>query len=447
VADISASPTLAPRGIPIRAFTHFCLATILVLDALEGYTIGGMPLPWIGMAMAIPVMIVTSAHQRLRAPPGTAVYLVLLLWLFGNTSVASMLGPYADMHPSTATTPYPVFVLLRAYSFLGYLLLMVIIYTYAQTEERQRLVDFIIMLGVVMTAYATYVFIAQRYGLPVPRKTRYGTGEAGAQAGGDSGEFGDGNERYFARLAGSFREPSFLAVWLIVPFFLSLTRGRRLINWRTAVLGFGLLGTGSLTTAVAIPIALLLALVFMNPFRKQSLIILLSIGGTVGLVLYGLDLATRTLIPGSENFGFMSQFTIRLERVMEGGIGASNRGYAYEKLFDSDFSLEGIGLGNCHIYYSRGAATPVSFLSLYIHMWFAGGAIGLALLVVYLLTPLALLMLRHGVRERETVWLVAAHICWLIVYFVNAESFSVMPAVSTALLMAHLMQAPARRAA
>lgn len=435
------SPTVpASRRLPIREFAYFSLATMLVLDALEGYAIAGVPLPWLGMALAIPVILVQATYQRLRAPPGVMLYLVLVVWLFANTMVASMLGPYAEMHPSTATTPYAGFVLLRGYSFLGYLLVLILVYNFAITDTRQRLVDFIVWLGVAVTLYAVYVFIAARVGLPVLPQSRYGTGEAGAQSGGAIGQFGDGNERFLVRVVGSFREPSFMAVWLIVPFFLSLTRGKGAMNWRTLVIAMGILGTGSLTTAVTLPIGFLLALVLMNPFRRQSLFILLGVTVGIGVLFLAIDLAFRLYLGFHQEFGLLTQFSDRLERITAGGVAASNRGYAYDKFFDSEFSLVGIGLGNAHIYYSRGAATPVSFLSLYIHIWFAAGAIGLGLLVLYILSPIALLMLRSGARTPDTVWLVATYLAWIIVYFGTAESFSMMPAMITGLLLAHLMR-------
>jgi len=442
MAEVSlSSPTVpASRRLPIREFAYFSLATMLVLDALEGYAVAGVPMPWIGMALAIPVILVQATYQRLRAPPGVMLYLTLVVWLFANTMVSSMLGPYAEMHPATATTPYAGFVLLRGYSFLGYLLVLILVYNFAITDTRQRLVDFVVWLGVAVTLYAVYVYVAARVGLPVPPKGRYGTGEAGAQAGGAIGHFGDGNERFLVRVVGSFREPSFMAVWLIVPFFLSLTQGRRAMNWRTVLIGLGLLGTGSLTTAVTLPIAFLLALVLMNPLRRQSLYILLGVTMGIGMLVLVIDLSIRFYLGFEHDFGLVTQFSDRLERIASGGVGASNRGYAYDKLFDSEFSLAGIGLGNAHIYYSRGAATPVSFLSLYIHVWFAAGAIGLGLLVLYLLSPIALLMLRLGARTRNTVWLVATYVAWIIVYFGTAESFSMMPAMITGLLLAHLMR-------
>src|SRR5262249_1044094 len=151
------------------------------------------------------------------------------------------------MMPVNQTTPYPVFVLLRAYSYAGFLLLVTVVYNLGLRERGAALQEFIIWLAIIVTLYAFYILAAQRLGLPQPPKGRYGTGEGGAIAGGEEGNFA-GENRFLFRTIGSFREPSFLGIWLVLPFFYSLIeRHRRRFHWRSILIGLGVLSTGSLT--------------------------------------------------------------------------------------------------------------------------------------------------------------------------------------------------------
>lgn len=132
-----------------------------------------------GKFLAAPLIIVYALFSRLTATPGVSLYLILLLWMLGNTAVMNMYVDYANMMPSLATTTYPTFVFLRRYSFFGFLFLSIVVYNYARSGSPQKLLDLIAILGVLVTAYAIYVLIAQRLSLPMLPKTRFGTGEGG----------------------------------------------------------------------------------------------------------------------------------------------------------------------------------------------------------------------------------------------------------------------------
>ena len=117
---------------------------------------------------------------------------------------------------------------------------------------------------------------------------------------------------------------------------------------------------------------------------------------------------------------------------------------AFQAFFDSEFSLVGDGLGNAHLAYLERLPgfkkVTISFLSLYFHTWFAGGAIGLTLLAAYLAMPILLFILRFRQRTTEAVWYLAPYIACLIVFTVNDESFNVMSALTCGLLFAYLMR-------
>jgi hypothetical protein len=425
--------------ISAQQLVFYGLCFMLLLDSLEAYAFAGMPLPWLAMAAATPLIVLYAGMARLRPPPASGICLVLLLWMYGNTLFASIAENYSVMMPPLSTTPYPVFVLLRAYSFLGFLLIVTMVYNLTLSGKGEALIDYMVWLGVAVVVFAFYVFAAQRLGLPMPPKGRFATGEGGAISGGEEGQFGDSTEKFLFRTLGSFREPSFLGIWLVVPFFYSLLPSARSpYHWRTAVIGLGLLSTGSLTAAVALVGGFVLALQLLHPLSKRSLVILLGFVAAVGITLLLINVILGSYFYQDGGFSFVDQYWARIERILQGGIGASNRGYAFDKFFKSDFSLWGRGLGNAHLYDSfyASAQVPISYLSLYFHAWFAGGAVGLSLVIVYLLAMLLVVLLRRGPRPADLLWYVAAYVAWLIIFAVNDEAFNLMFSVTTGLMLA-----------
>ena len=426
--------------VPIGPVVFGVLCLIVALDGADAYTYAGVPLPWLAMFLATPLLLVYATFSPLRAPPGLALYLVLLCWMLGNTIVMSMRTDYSADMPAMATTSYPTFVFLRGYAFFGFLFLSIVVFNYARQASPDKLLNVVTVLGILVTLYAVYVLLAQRLQLPMIPKTRFGTGEGGVIAGGETGYFGDATERYLFRTIGSFREPSFLGIWLIVPFFLSIAAaGGKVLNWRSIFIGLGILSTGSLTAAVAVVAGFLGALALVQPLSKRGL----KIVGAIALaaVILGLVINTvaRMYLDTPADLSFADQYLERLERLSTGGVQTTNRSYAFKKFIDSEFSLYGEGMGNAHLVNSRDAAVTVSFLSLYIHIWFAGGAIGLTLLLLYLFLPLLAVLLRARQNRFDNVWFVAPYVAWLVVFIANDENLNVMISLAAGLLWARLV--------
>lgn len=430
--------------IPVRTFVLAALGLILFLDAADAYTLSGVPCPWLGMFLAGPLIVVYALFSRLSATPGISLYLILLLWMLGNTAIMNMYVDYANMMPALATTTYPTFLFLRGYSFFGFLFLSIVVYNYARSGSPQKLLDLIAILGVLVTAYAIYVLIAQRLSLPMLPKTRFGTGEGGAIAGGESGYFGDSNEQYLFRTIGSFREPSFLGIWLVLPFFFSIAAaGGKLLNWRTVVIGLGILSTGSLTAAVAVVFAFIAALQLVKPLSKRGFQILAAVVAVACVLGVTINFVAQIYFITPDGYSFADQYLLRLERIASGGVQHSNRSQAFDRFLNSEFTLAGLGMGNAHLEYSQRSHFVVSFLSLYFHVWFAGGAIGLSILAIYLLLPLLGTVLRWRYNRFDDVWYVAAYLAWLVVFVVNDESLNVMCSVAIGVLWSRVDRRPA----
>jgi len=177
----------------------------------------------------------------------------------------------------------------------------------------------------------------------------------------------------------------------------------------------------------------------VQPLSKRGLKILAAVVLAAGILGVVINTVAQLYLDAPADLSFADQYLGRLERISTGGVQASNRAYAFEKFLNSEFSLYGDGLGNAHLVNSRNQAFIISFLSLYIHIWFAGGAIGLTLLLLYLCLPLVAVVLRGRANRFDDVWFVAPYVAWLVVFIANDENLNVAISLTTGLLWARLV--------
>jgi len=402
------------------------LKLILVLNALAAYALGPIPIPWLATLSAIAVCVLLFATSSIRLPPGTAWVLIFSVWALGVTLGNLALSDPLNL-PERATTGYSTYVTLRFVQILSFLCLLPIIHK-AMAREDERILEFVIQLGVVVSLFSIYVYLAQTMGFWEPPRTRMGT----------SGEAQATRFTYaFHRAMGSFREPSHLAEWLVLPCFLSLANWSKLgwVGPARSILMFGVMAlTGSLTGFGALGVGLVAAWVLtMNGtlrsvFRPMKLVlpIILALGifavfksGTGGASLIG------TVVDRA------------LPMLEEGGMKSSNRNYIYEYLERSPPRFWGRGVGNANLEFSAyaGSSATASFLSLYLNTLYATGAPGFAIMLGLLLTPIVLAILYGRKRDHPALfYLLAAYTGWLLVFGVHAEELSLSFALVYGLL-------------
>jgi hypothetical protein len=334
---------------------------------------------------------------------------------------------YEDIMPGKATTNYFLFVALRFLSILSFAAIMSIVFYLSIRGYNNQIKEMVVYLGVIISICALYIYIAQLLDLPEPFRSRMGTG-------------GDQQPTTFStyafhRAMGTFREPSILAEWLLLPFFLSfISRKRMMIP--SIIISAVMLLTGSLTGIVSIIIGLVISIVISNPFKTLNIKVLLNLifASFIGIVIFNFIVGTVAGI----NVSLIDSLAGRISPIIfeEGGMAHSNREHVFAYFASNPVPFMGYGLGNANIVFSYylGNNIMTGLLSLYFNILYSSGIVGLVLLMVFLLVPLNVKILWRN-KDPHLFYLLAAYLAWMVSFTVHSEEFTVMFGITYALFI------------
>lgn len=427
----AAVPVAPPRALRVTEVVFRGLVVLFAGTALAAYTLGPIPAPWLaqGGLVALAVALVLG-RDRVMVVPGGAVLAAFLAWALAVNVLQA--GRYASLMPLDATLPYPLYLAVRyvgIFSFAAafYLALWVMYRGYAP-----RLVNAVVLVGVCVALFSFYVYAAHILGLPEPPRNRMSTGGSGPQA----TLFSSGGTGLYRRMLGPFREPSQLAEWILIPLFFSFARKGRLARTCRACLTAALVLTVSMGGMVSACAGAVLGLLLTNPLRagnrRRVLVVL------VGATLLGVAAGGITVGAGENATNILSVLTFRIDEIMEGGIGKSNRGYVVDFMVAQPPPPLGYGMGNANIVFSEytGSKLPMSFLSLYVNVLYSAGVVGLVLLLAFMAAPVLRAVRARGETELGTtpVFLMA-YLAHMVAYSVNSEELTIPFAVAAAVLV------------
>lgn len=424
-----------PENRPLRALALTFIA-LLGATALDEYSLGPVPIPWIASVGALGVSPIVLWSRPKARIPGARALLSLSAWALIVTVTADLLFGGLPRMPALATTPYIPFVLLRLLVMLSFLGFVVIAWRLLEQGQRDVIVTWTVLLGTAVAVVALYIYVAQVYGLPELVRNRMGTG-GGAQP-----------VRFtysFHRALGTFREPSHLAEWLVVPLLLSFEIKNLYAIASGIAMASALFLSGSLTGMLSIVIGLGLAMMSVRSLsRGQWLRLFARIAVTVvaGLLVFQI-IGVRYSDPVSGTITLHKRPSLsnvlgaRSKTILQQGMVGSDRGYIYRYVSTHRPSLWGQGLGNAHITLANHLhiqLTP-SFLSLYFNVLYSTGILGLAILAALLLPPIGWLLFFKGPGAESLLMVAAAYLAWLVIFAVHAEDLQPMFAVVFALLV------------
>ncbi len=425
--DSIRKPMTEPVSFSISHTLLFIYIVFLFGSALGAYSIGFVPIQWlVNIGLIIVVVFVAFTH-RLYVLPGIQPLLCLFIWGLFVTVLNVLFNDFARLVPSLATTPYPLFVSLRFLNIFSFTSAIYLVYWLCIKGYKESIIKWTVIIGTLISIGALYMYIAQIYGLPEPIRNRMSTG-GGKQLAIYS--------YAFHRATGTFREPSHLAEWLVLPFFLSLVYARRTLNLSTVLIGSVLLLTGSLTGIIGGVMGFIGAMLFNIRFNfKKNFKIIFRF---TLLLLFILAIFYAVVIPykgGTKNiFQVIDQ---RLMPIMMEGPAGSNRDYIYQYVASAPLPLLGYGLGHANIILSQslGISLMGSFLSLYLNFVYATGVMGLTLLCLFLFRPAiqAVRILKKPRLTNRFMFMSAAYFSWLVMFAVHSEEFCIMFGVTFAL--------------
>ena len=402
--------------------------TLFLGTGLAAYSIGPIPIQWLAQAWFIVLAAaLILGLKRVRIVPGWLVLVMFIGW--GLVVNALNLGRFAAEMPALASLPYELFIIARYINLLSFTAVLYLTFWLLTQGYSKSLTNWIVLIGVLVSLAALYIYIANIYGLPEPHRSRLGTG------GGEQATTFSYGYFFYNRALGTFREPSHLAEWLLLPLFFSLTRSDKAARVSTFIIGSTLLLTVSLGGIISFVIGIVAAILINNPLRMRNLKRLIGITVALSILAVGLQLVSIGI--GGEVLNIYSLVIFRILEFLEGGVAASNIGFVYEFLAENPFPLLGYGLGNANIFFSNvtGNDLVVSYLSLYINVLFSTGIVGFGLLLFFLLRPIIQVAGKKGRGEfgQSPVFLMT-YLAYLVFFGVRAEELSVTFAISAAYL-------------
>jgi hypothetical protein len=398
----------------------------LVGTGLAAYNFGPIPVQWVAQGTLLGIALVAVlARDRLQIIPGSALLLLFLAYAALMNIV--QWRHFAPLLPIGASLPYPLFISVRFINVLSFAAAYYLAYWVQTRGHRSLLIRRVVLAGLGITILAVYIYAAERLGLPQPPRTRMGTG-GGEQV---TGTFSTADMRY-SRMLGTFREPSHLAEWLLIPLFLTLAQR----GWRAragaALMVASMLLTVSLTGILSALAGWLGGIVLLNPLRVANLK-KVAVGAALILVLF---FVVQNLTAGM-GLSVYSVLNARTLDLIEGGIGGSNRAYVYEFMSAHPPPLLGYGLGNGNIYFSNisGSTLVNSFLSIYVSTFYSTGIVGFTLLAMFLVTPIVRMRTATGRRaDATTTAILMGYLSYLVAFAVAPEELSVPFGIGMALL-------------
>lgn len=399
-----------------------------ICNALAAYSLLGIPLPWIGLALAPVAAMLCFVKRRAVSFPGLSFLVLYVLYALLVNLCFYYVGDFEGFMPPLSTTPYLVFVSLRFLTILSVLSFALLLWFLLRQGMGKQLKRFLIGLGCIVSIVGLYIYAAQKLGLPEIPRTRVGTTGLAVE---------EVKFTYaFHRLLGTFREPSHLAEWLILPMFLAFSEGKKRLPSQI-LMSVTMLMTGSMTGICSSAIGFIAALIFFNPLKGKQIKTICSMLILASLSLY-IAQSSIYSTPGEEK-GILDVLEERTTGIFERGMETSNRDYIYDYVKNNPPSLFGVGLGNSNLllaqYLNRNAVS--SFLNIFFAALYSTGILGLTLIACFFFTPIyqALKRRRAFVRERKNVFLFAAYISYCVVYCVAAEELTFAFVTTYALLL------------
>lgn len=401
------------------------LTLAVVSTAVPAYAIGPVPLQWMSRVLFVALGVFAIVFSGETRP------ITKFLFAFGlfigvaalSNWIAFSTGVVPPM-PRLATTGHFAFVALRFFSLLTHVSTIAATYWLVRRVGLRPAAQVIANIGFLVAIAALYIYAAQLLGLPEPPRTRIGT---------TGGEQATTFSYAFHRAMGTFREPSHLAEWLILPICMSASIPGTRSSLRTMLLLGVLFLTGSLTGLLGLASALGLACILFRRYPRPRQALAVVFACSAALLMF-----TEFASLGRTDASLFDTLLNRITPILDSGMTASNRGHVYEFLADHSSPLLGFGLGNSNLLFSlaQGSLIVESFLSLYINAYFSTGLIGLVILLLALGQPLAYAARFRGRNCSRVLFTTGtAYLAWLVIAWVHTEEFHSLHSMTIGLLL------------
>ena len=437
----------------------------IFLEGLDAFSIYSIPAPWIGVVLMIGLFIFNyffGYHYEFDELPSLKIW---LFYIFSITIIRAL--SFDNMIPDYATTTFTQYILLRLLKLFGFIATIWAVHLISNHLNKKKIVEYLVYVGVIISLLSLYSYFS--YFLEIPDFTRSRPG---------SGGWTQPIRRACSVLRnyGTFREPSFLAVWLAptIPLIFYLARKNRYWYFVSIVPLFSIVLTRSLTGVVSVILAFLIASL-VSTIRNKSfnlnllipilmILILSFLGNSLSYKFPALDpsmcppesidkcncsLYDNKLDEAKNSESITKSIFTRLTLISSGGVDAfENISFLINHISSENIKIVGDGLGASNIDYSykfeemskqekdgeavyRNPGQIVSFNNLYANIYLSGGLIGL-----FWFLAIIFKLFRKLVNNFNdlNLYLFINLLIILLMYFFQAEEVAFSLAISIGLI-------------
>ena len=432
------------------------------MDAFSMYAI---PLPWIGIALMIGLYIINyffGFDYEFDELPSLRIW---LFYIFCVTVIRAV--SFDSILPEYATTTFSQYITLRLLKLLGFIAAIWAIHFINDHLNKEKIIEYLVYVGVLVSLFSLYSYFS--YFLDVPDFTRSRPG---------SGGWTQPIKRACSILRnyGTFREPSFLAVWLAptIPLTFFLAKKKNYWYFVSLIPLLAMVLTRSLTGVISVILAFLVAsLIWTIKNKSLNISLLIPIVMILVVSILGNNLSYKfpaldpTMCPpespdkcncslyddkldeAKNSESVTKSIFTRVTLISSGGIDAfENISFLRNYISSENIKIFGDGLGASNIDYSyefeemskqekegqivfRNPGQIVSFNNLYANIYLSAGLIGITWF-----TSIIFALFRKLLNSFNdlNLYLFINFFIILLMYFFQAEELGLSLAISIGLI-------------
>ena len=438
----------------------------IFLEGLDAFSVFKVPFPWFGVSL---LFLIIPAYYFFNLDLNSSNFGSIKYWIIYVVIVTIIKAFSFDLEmPQYATSSYSQFVSLRVIKIISFFIVVWVLQLLASYFTKNQIIESIAYIGFIISVFSLYSYFSYFLELPDFYRSRAG-----------SGGWTQPIQRACSILRnyGTFREPSFLAVWT-VPFIpLNFYLARKSNKWYFLSIFpiFSLVLTRSITGVLSVLIACsLVSFLYLIKYKKGEfnfvfpIIMILFISLFANNISYKFPPLDPSMCPpnsadncdcsiyddnldevkNSENFA--ESIFSRATLIAGGGIdGFGNYSYLINHILNENLKIFGDGLGSSNIIYSyefekltaqvklgeivyRNRGQVVSFNNLYANIYFSSGLLGL---IWFLFILFKYMYYLFNKSEIINYYLAFQLFSILLMFFFQAEEVSTLLGVSLGLII------------
>ena len=430
-------------------------AIAFFLEGLDAFSITNIPLSWIGVLTYVFIFIYLKLTKKIEYIFDITFIKFFIYYLIFVTIIRAI---SFDLNmPEYATTSLLEYIGLRLLKILSFYTIIALTVNFVRKKNIDYVIKLVAYIGVFISLLSLYSYFSYVFDWTDFSRTRAGTGGWSQPI---------RRACSILRNYGTFREPSFLAVWSapIIPLIFYLARKSKTWYIISLIPILSLVLTRSLTGIISVIIVFLIAILLdLYKNKKFNFLLLTPIllifvttmfGNNFGYKFPPLDPSMcppesadkcdcsiyddeQDIAKNSSNV-YQSVFS-RISIIASGGIGGfENIDILNQYVENSNFKIFGDGLGLSNIQYSpefgeitkqtkdgqliyKNPGQVVSFNNLYANLYFSGGIISLLMFLFILRNTFKKLLKNYSTLD---TYLLTGFLTILLMFFFQAEELS-----------------------